>query len=40
MYNGDRGEPLGDQFPFVEGHIEPSGIFTEEEVRKDEGEKL
>ena len=39
MYNGDREGPLGDQFPFVEGQIEPSGIFTEE-VRKDEGEKL
>ena len=39
MYNGDREEPLGDQFPFVEGHMEPSGIFTEED-RKDEGEKL
>ena len=29
-------EPLGDQFPYVEGHIEPSGIFTEEEDREDD----
>jgi hypothetical protein len=35
MYNGEREEPLGDQFPFVEGWINPSGIFTEEEVNEE-----
>ena len=29
-------EALGDQFPYVEGQIEPSGIFTEEEDREDD----
>jgi hypothetical protein len=36
MFEKETEEPLGDQFPYVEGQIEPSGIFTEEEGRKDD----
>ena len=30
MYGEESKEALGDQFPFVEGWITPSGIFEEE----------
>ena len=30
MYNTERTDPLGDQFPFVEGWINPSGAFDSE----------
>ena len=35
MFEKEKEEPLGDQFPYVEGQIEPSGIFAEEDREDD-----